>query len=63
MQGWFSNHFDLRPIGSRERDMRGVGGDDAERVRWSPPRSTVVIIGTIAVALVVWLAYALGWLP
>ncbi len=63
MQGWFSNHFHLRPLASRARGMRGPGADDAERMSWDPPRSSVVIIGTIMIALVVWLAYALGWLP
>jgi hypothetical protein len=62
MKGWFSNHFGLRHLGARERD-RGFGADDAERVSWDPPRSSVVIIGTILVAMVVWLAYALAWLP
>ena len=30
---------------------------------FSPPRSTVVVAAGIVVALLVWLAYALGWLP
>lgn len=30
---------------------------------FSPARSSVVIAAGIIVALLVWLAYALGWLP
>lgn len=39
---------------------------ERERARehdFSPARSTVVVGAGILVALLVWLAYALGWLP
>jgi hypothetical protein len=64
MRGRLSSHFDLRHISpfGREPNVRGLGARE-EAPHWSPPRASVVIIGSIAIALLVWLAYALGWLP
>jgi hypothetical protein len=30
---------------------------------WHPARASMIVLTTVVVALLVWLAYAVGWLP
>lgn len=47
------------PAESGGVDRAGEG----EVSRWAPLRASVLIIATVVLAMLVWLAYALGWLP